>query len=372
MSAHRMHHSPRWASIEWAAMPERQLSSVVSCRHHQGATQEDRARRAQAVALGKAINTAEAELVQRTRQYQPLESLRNLPAVPGGFQLNLYADRAGYIFALKDTLIPAGLPCSLTRAGCCTKNPPLMRPYRSVISTAPASSRGRTFFDPCASSASAPPRGMMAVMPELPEVEAVRRQLEPAMRGARIPARPAATQGLAPAVSTGVCVAARRPPDPLSGSPRQVSAGGARLRRDPADAPRHVGIVPDRSRLSTPDGGGSHERPPQLRCVHALKRHHCHVNDPRRFGVMDLLGDGPAASHAAVAAMGPEPLGPSFGAAALARALTGKRVALKVAVLDLRVVAGLGNIYASEALTAPVCRRCGALRRSRQRQDAPP
>ena len=73
-------------------------------------------------------------------------------------------------------------------------------------------------------------------------------------------------------------------------------------------------------------------------------------NDPRRFGVMDLLGDGVVAAHQAFAAMGPEPLRPSFGAAALARALTGKRVALKVALLNQRVVAGLGNIYASEAL----------------------
>jgi formamidopyrimidine-DNA glycosylase len=73
-------------------------------------------------------------------------------------------------------------------------------------------------------------------------------------------------------------------------------------------------------------------------------------NDPRRFGVMDLLGDGPAASNQALAAMGPEPLVASFGAAALARSLAGKRIALKVALLDQRVVAGLGNIYASEAL----------------------
>jgi hypothetical protein len=94
------------ASIGWAAMPPRQLTSAISCRHHQGATQEDRARRAQALALAKAINAAEAEVVRRTRQYQPVESLQSLPAVPGGFQLNLYADRAGYIFAIKDTLDP--------------------------------------------------------------------------------------------------------------------------------------------------------------------------------------------------------------------------------------------------------------------------
>jgi len=73
-------------------------------------------------------------------------------------------------------------------------------------------------------------------------------------------------------------------------------------------------------------------------------------NDPRRFGVMDLLHDGLAASYQALAAMGPEPLAASFSAATLAPALTGKRIALKVALLDQRVVAGLGNIYASEAL----------------------
>jgi len=64
---------------------------------------------------------------------------------------------------------------------------------------------------------------------------------------------------------------------------------------------------------------------------------------------MDVLGDG-LASAKLFAAMGPEPLDDSFSAAVLARALAGKRVALKVALLDQRVVAGLGNIYASEAL----------------------
>jgi hypothetical protein len=96
------------ASIGWAAIPERQLqlSSAISCRHDQAAKQDDRARHAQALTLAKAINVAEAELVRRTRQYQPLESLHNLPAVPSGFQLNLHADRSGYIFAIKDTSDP--------------------------------------------------------------------------------------------------------------------------------------------------------------------------------------------------------------------------------------------------------------------------
>ena len=87
-------------------MPGRQLSSAISCRHQQAATQEDQVRRAQAVTLAKAIHAAEAELVRRTQQYQPLENLHTLPAVPSGFQLNLYADRFGYIFAIKDTMDP--------------------------------------------------------------------------------------------------------------------------------------------------------------------------------------------------------------------------------------------------------------------------
>ena len=72
-------------------------------------------------------------------------------------------------------------------------------------------------------------------------------------------------------------------------------------------------------------------------------------NDPRRFGVMDLFGAG-LASHRSLAALGPEPLAASFDAVEISRALAGKRSVLKVALLDQRVIAGLGNIYASEAL----------------------
>jgi formamidopyrimidine-DNA glycosylase len=73
-------------------------------------------------------------------------------------------------------------------------------------------------------------------------------------------------------------------------------------------------------------------------------------NDPRRFGLMDLVPAGKLATHPALGAMGPEPLSPVFDGLALARACKGKRTSLKVALLDQRVVAGLGNIYASEAL----------------------
>ena len=73
-------------------------------------------------------------------------------------------------------------------------------------------------------------------------------------------------------------------------------------------------------------------------------------NDPRRFGVMDLVAAGASSDQRALRALGLEPLDPDFDAAALARACAGRRVALKVALLDQRIVAGLGNIYASEAL----------------------
>ena len=66
---------------------------------------------------------------------------------------------------------------------------------------------------------------------------------------------------------------------------------------------------------------------------------------------MDLVSaDSSMAGHAALSKIGPEPLSPEFDGAALARACKGKKTSLKVALLDQRVVAGIGNIYASEAL----------------------
>ncbi len=73
-------------------------------------------------------------------------------------------------------------------------------------------------------------------------------------------------------------------------------------------------------------------------------------NDPRRFGLMNLLSRAALANHPALSRLGPEPLSPSFDALALARACKGKKTSLKAALLDQRVVAGLGNIYVSEAL----------------------
>lgn len=75
-------------------------------------------------------------------------------------------------------------------------------------------------------------------------------------------------------------------------------------------------------------------------------------NDVRRFGMMDLTDEAELDRHRLLAQLGPEPLGNSFNGPVLARRLAGKRAPIKAALLDQRVVAGLGNIYVSESLFA--------------------
>jgi formamidopyrimidine-DNA glycosylase len=191
---------------------------------------------------------------------------------------------------------------------------------------------------------------MIRLMPELPEVEMVRRRLEAAMRGARIEHVLLKRKNL------------RRPfprafASRLSGRRiRSVDRRGKYLlvALDSGDTLlMHLGMSGSfridsdskRRTAAAETAGDVHDH-----VVFTLSNGvTVTFNDPRRFGVMDLVGAGVGARQV-FAAMGPEPLEASFGAAALARALTGKRVALKVALLDQRVVAGLGNIYASEAL----------------------
>ena len=103
----------------------------------------------------------------------------------------------------------------------------------------------------------------------------------------------------------------------------------------------HVSAIGDRSR----------EADPHDHVVFVMSSGHRVVfNDPRRFGFMDLAAAGEAEAYPSLKAMGPEPLSPTFDAASLARACRGKRASIKVTLLDQRVVGGLGNIYASEAL----------------------
>jgi formamidopyrimidine-DNA glycosylase len=73
-------------------------------------------------------------------------------------------------------------------------------------------------------------------------------------------------------------------------------------------------------------------------------------NDPRRFGLLDYITRGQESAHKLLAGLGPEPLEPGFDAGYLNRALAGKMTPIKSALLDQRIVAGLGNIYVCEAL----------------------
>jgi formamidopyrimidine-DNA glycosylase len=72
--------------------------------------------------------------------------------------------------------------------------------------------------------------------------------------------------------------------------------------------------------------------------------------DPRRFGSVDLVPTAAEARHRLLAELGPEPLEPGFTPACLSTALAGKKTPIKAALLDQKVVAGLGNIYVCEAL----------------------
>jgi len=94
------------------------------------------------------------------------------------------------------------------------------------------------------------------------------------------------------------------------------------------------------------NGGGTHDH--VVLTIEGGKR--VVYTDPRRFGVMDLVGEEVLATHPLLAGIGVEPLGNAFSAAYLADSLRGKKAPLKAALLDQSVIAGLGNIYVCEAL----------------------
>jgi formamidopyrimidine-DNA glycosylase len=180
-------------------------------------------------------------------------------------------------------------------------------------------------------------------MPELPEVEAVRRQLERAMRGATIARVLLRRANLRRPFPEGF--ASR-----LEGhSIRSLRRRGKYLLLDLTSGETlliHLGMTGsfDVTKASqTPD---AHDH-----VVFELANGSVVTfNDPRRFGLMDLIQSAPGGEHRALQSMGVEPLEASFDAHVLARACARRKTALKVALLDQRVVAGLGNIYASEAL----------------------
>lgn len=86
------------------------------------------------------------------------------------------------------------------------------------------------------------------------------------------------------------------------------------------------------------------------RSKRAKVAHTVTYNDPRRFGFMDLVASQELEHCRHFSGMGPEPLGNQFSATALSGALSGRAAPIKTALLDQRVVAGLGNIYVCEAL----------------------
>jgi formamidopyrimidine-DNA glycosylase len=181
-------------------------------------------------------------------------------------------------------------------------------------------------------------------MPELPEVEIVRRGLAPVLCGAhltrvttrrpdlRFPFPPDFVQTLTGARVValdrrGKYLLARLDRDRTLlmhlGMTGRFEIGAV---ADPASADRHAHVA-----IET-DGG-----------------YRVTFHDPRRFGFMELIaGD----DDGRVAGLGPEPLGEDFDGASLADAFAGRRQPIKASLLDQRVVAGLGNIYVSEALHA--------------------
>ena len=177
-------------------------------------------------------------------------------------------------------------------------------------------------------------------MPELPEVETTVRGLARHLDGARIervalnrpdmrfPFPEGLVQALTGATVTGL---GRRAKYGLIHTDRATTmvfhlGMSGRWRIDPADAARHDHLVIDTA------------------------EHRFALHDPRRFGFVDLVDTAALDAWPAFAAMGPEPLGPGLSAAHLLGVLKGRKPAIKLMLLDQRVVAGLGNIYVCEAL----------------------
>ena len=185
-------------------------------------------------------------------------------------------------------------------------------------------------------------------MPELPEVETVVRGLRPRLEGHRLARvdqhRPDLRFPLPPNFAERLT--GRR----IERIFRRAKYILARL-DDGQVLLCHLGMS-GRMTIHEPDGG--QPLAPLDRHDHVVFTNdqgtEIRFNDARRFGIMDLFAGEALDEHPLLRALGPEPLGNAFNGPALAAALKGRRSPIKAALLDQRVVAGLGNIYVCEAL----------------------
>ena len=178
-------------------------------------------------------------------------------------------------------------------------------------------------------------------MPELPEVETTVRGLRPVLEGrrlTRVEPRRADLRRVIP-----VDLRQR-----LTGA--TIISLGRRAKYGLIDTDRgdtlifHLGMS-GRWRID-PDEIGKHDH----LVLETDAGHVLALNDPRRFGSLDLIQTGEVKAFPAFAALGPEPLGSELDTAYLKAKLDGRVAPIKLLLLDQRVVAGLGNIYVCEAL----------------------
>jgi formamidopyrimidine-DNA glycosylase len=192
-------------------------------------------------------------------------------------------------------------------------------------------------------------------MPELPEVETVRRGLQPAMEGSKILKAEARRKDLRFPFQKDFVAR-------LEG--QTVTGLGRRAKYLMADLTSgdvllmHLGMSGSFRVLKDDDK----KAPGHFHHPRNDGRTHDHVvfhmssgaaiifNDPRRFGYMKIIARNALEDEPLLKGLGPEPLGNAFDAGMLARSCAGKKTSLKAALLDQRVVAGLGNIYVCEAL----------------------
>ncbi|AXI48662.1 DNA-formamidopyrimidine glycosylase [Sulfitobacter sp. SK012] len=188
-------------------------------------------------------------------------------------------------------------------------------------------------------------------MPELPEVETVRRGLAPVMEGVVIERADVNRPDLRWPFPTNMA-------ERLSGQKVELLRRRSKyLLADLSSGETllvHLGMSGRMLVSGDPLGRFVHEHPPAEKHDHVVfhmqNGTRITFNDPRRFGAMDLMATEAGATHKLLAVLGPEPLGNDFHEKHLIDALKGRNMPIKSALLDQRIVAGLGNIYVCEAL----------------------